>query len=635
MTLQRPDGRAEKLAAEAERERKKKRAAEIVADFEERRERRRSIESGWLLNMNFFSGKQYCDVSATGELVEEDKRFYWQSRRVFNHIAPTVDSRLAKLTRLRPAVKVRAFSDEDGDLKAAKLANGVLEYVKDRIGFNDTVAKATLWSEVCGSAFYKIVWDERGGRQVATAEDGTPVYEGEVNVSAVSPFEIYPDRLDADGLEDLRSVMQARIVPVSRIYETFGIRVEGKSAEAFSSPSYSSPSGGNTYAFSETAKGTIGENSELLIERYEVPSEEHVRGRYEVVAGGELLYEGELPYKNGAKDCRGFPFVKQDSLNLPGAFFGCGVVDRLIPVQRAYNAVRNRKHELMNRIALGVVAVEDGSLDCDELADEGLSPGKVLVYRQGAKTPELLDCGDVSKEFAVEEEWLEREFGLISGVSELSKNSMPSQVTSASGLRLLLNEDNARLSVTTDNICTAVKALSAQIIHLYRQFAGSARLMTMTGEDKRTEVYYFNARELSSSDILFDTEEATTPEERRETIMTLFNAGIFSDEEGKVSTENKLKILEAFGYGTYENARDIASLHIAKAARENVEMQRENVRADEYDDHALHIREHTRFLLGSEFDKKRTTELKERFCRHLKEHEEAEKRKKASQKEEV
>ena len=51
---------------------------------------RRLIERGWELNMNFLSGNQYCDIGPTGELEEEEPRFYWQYRRVFNHIAPAI-----------------------------------------------------------------------------------------------------------------------------------------------------------------------------------------------------------------------------------------------------------------------------------------------------------------------------------------------------------------------------------------------------------------------------------------------------------------------------------------------------------------------------------------------------------------
>ena len=113
--------------AEVERQRAAEHAriaADVTSDFDRRREARRSIEYCWLLNLNFYSGNQYCDISPEG-IVDEDTQFYWQSRRVFNHIAPTVDARLAKLERLRPQLNVRAFSDEDGDLQAAKLATGV------------------------------------------------------------------------------------------------------------------------------------------------------------------------------------------------------------------------------------------------------------------------------------------------------------------------------------------------------------------------------------------------------------------------------------------------------------------------------------------------------------------------------
>ena len=100
---------SKKEMEEAKAREEKKLAIEIMQDFERRREARRSLESGWLLNMNFFSGNQYCDVSPFGGVTEEDKQFYWQSRRVFNHIAPTIDSRIAKLEKMKPELTVRAY----------------------------------------------------------------------------------------------------------------------------------------------------------------------------------------------------------------------------------------------------------------------------------------------------------------------------------------------------------------------------------------------------------------------------------------------------------------------------------------------------------------------------------------------
>ena len=64
-----------------------------------------------------------------------------------------------------------------------------------------------------------------------------------------------------------------------------------------------------------------------------------------------------------------------------------GLVSLLIPSQRAYNAIKNRELEHINRCSIGILCVEDGSVNVDDLCEEGLTPGKVIVYRQGSKAP--------------------------------------------------------------------------------------------------------------------------------------------------------------------------------------------------------------------------------------------------------
>ena len=605
---------------EREKERERARIAlEVTADYEKRREERRSIENSWVLNMNFLCGNQYCDVSPIGGLTEEDPQFYWQSRRVFNHIAPTIESRIAKLEKRKPELTVRAFSDEEGDVKAAMVATGILRYVQDRVGFHELSARATMWSETCGSAFFKVGWDELSGRQVGVDEENNPVFEGEVQVSVVPPFEIFPDRLDADDFDGVRSLIHARVVSVDYIMEKFGVALPGRQISGIMSYSES-----KTSRLPSEMLGmnfTNREDAEILIERYSRPTAEAPEGRLEIVAGGKLLYADVLPFVNGERNERGFPFVKQDCLRLPGAFFGASVIERLIPVQRAYNAVRNRKHEFLNRLSMGVLTVEDGSIDTEELSEEGLLPGKVLVYRQGGKPPELLDCGSVPNEFKDEEEWLEKEFAMISGVSDLSQNSTPTRVTSATGLQLLLSQDESRMTGTITSIDRALKEVGRQILRLYRQFAGSARLMSLTGENKKTQLYYFNASSLDVNDLQFESKEVVTPAEKKATILHLYEAGLLTDEDGKITGENKQRILDAFGFGSYENVHDLSALHANKAGEENVMMREEEILPDVYDDHAVHIREHTRFLLSAEFKRyKNKAEMKEKFIAHMDAH---------------
>jgi hypothetical protein len=45
--------------------------------------------------------------------------------------------------------------------------------------------------------------------------------------------------------------------------------------------------------------------------------------------------------------------------------------------------------EYINRQTMGVLFVEDGSVDVDDLCEEGLNGGKVIVYRAGTNAPKI------------------------------------------------------------------------------------------------------------------------------------------------------------------------------------------------------------------------------------------------------
>ena len=164
---------------------------------------------------------------------------------------------MSKLTNLRPSLSVAPFSDEEKDVQAAKLTGAVLQFVADAIELPQLISKATLWAETCGSAFYKVTWNEKGGRQVSVDENGAPVYEGEVRVSVVPSFELFPDRLDAESLEEVGSLIHAQRVPTAYVLEKFGVSVE-------------KASGSDILAEGNTLDND--ENSVLLIERYVKPS---------------------------------------------------------------------------------------------------------------------------------------------------------------------------------------------------------------------------------------------------------------------------------------------------------------------------------------------------------------------------
>lgn len=81
----------------------------------------------------------------------------------------------------------------------------------------------------------------------------------------------------------------------------------------------------------------------------------------------------------------------ESSDNLDEIIYGDnGLVDRLVPCQRSYNALKGRYTEYINSLSFGEIITEDGSVDADELFEEGISPGKVIIYRQGSVAPQII-----------------------------------------------------------------------------------------------------------------------------------------------------------------------------------------------------------------------------------------------------
>ena len=193
----------------------------------------------------------------------------------------------------------------------------------------------------------------------------------------------------------------------------------------------------------------------------------------------------------------------------------------------------------------------------------------------------------------------------------------PTHVTSAAGLQLLIDQDVNRMHMSVESMERAVRETGKQILHLYKQFAGNKRIMRMTGTGGYAELFEFSRSDISADDVQFVSGYERTAEQRKEDILYLLSLGLLREENGNFSDDTRNRVLEALGYGSFENARDISHLHIRKAERENILLASTDVEADAYDDHALHTTEHVRALLsGGEGDEA----VKARLSAHISAH---------------
>lgn len=599
----------------------------VLEDFKNRQAERRSFELQWQLNMNFLMGNQYCQIGPSGEIEDEDKDYYWQQREVYNHIAPIIDARLSKLSNMKPSMTVVPASGDERDIKTAKVSKKIVNSIYNKLAVSGMINQANKWSEVCGTSFYKVTWNSAKGSLIGKNDLGKAISSGDVEITVCPPFEIYPESSSCADINDCKSIIHARAYHIEDIKNIWGVEVEGSDVNVFS---LDNSNISDTFGFFGENKRYINgtrKDYAIVIERYEAPTVEFPNGKLTIIAGNKLVYLGDLPYINGNEGERCFPFIKQTSIEQPGLFWGVSIIERLIPIQKSYNTIKNRKHEFMNRLSMGVLTVEDGSIDTENLEDEGLSPGKVIVYRQGANPPSFMSFDKIPVDFSSEEISLLEEFTTVSGVSDLMTNSVTKYANlSGTALQRLIEQDDSRIACTAESLKEAIKTMGKHVLRLYRQFASIPRLSKIVGDNGDIEVFYFNSSDISSDDIVFETENeiGETTAQKRAMVFDLINAGLLQDENGKLSNRMRVKALELLGFGVWENAQDINELHLKRAASENLKMieSGETISPLEVDEHDIHTTEHTAFLLGGEFEKKaqKNPRLTEIILSHIRMH---------------
>ncbi len=599
----------------------------IRDEFEKRAEERMQFQLQWQLNINFFLGNQYCDIlPEAGKIYQQDKVFLWQEREVYNHIAPIIDSRLAKLNKINPRVLVRPATNDEEDIQSAKVSTEILNSAFEKTKINEAIAQGNMWSEICGTVFYKQDWVNEKGVVLGKNQNGENISMGDVSISVCPPYEIYPDSNYVQDISFCESVIHAHIYSCADIKRIWGKEVEPMDVHSLAFDGMSLSGGFGQRAYTGALKDKTSKQSAVVLEYYKKPDKDYENGQYIVVCGSELLYRGDLPYINGENKTRKLPFAQQNSSQRPGCLWGISVVERCIPIQRSYNAVRNRKHEFLNRAAVGILAVEEGTVDVEELQENGLAPGKVIVYRQGANPPQMMHSDSIPSEFDREENTLVEEFNMISGTSDLMKQSIvPTNITSGTALNALAQQDDTRISVTADKIREAIIEISKQWLRLYKQFASQMRIDRITGENGETARIFWSNNMLTSDDVVHETENelSSSIASRKQLIFDLLSRGLFNDENGNISSRTRERILRAIGAGDWENIQDLCQIHSARAMRENLLLKNGGfVKVLDSDDHEIHISEHQKVLLSGEFEDQYgiDSETYRRFEEHIAQH---------------
>ena len=605
----------------------------VLEDLEKRKTERSPLEQQWTLNANFLVGNQYCEINPyRGDIEQLEPVYDWLERETFNQIAPLIETRTANLKKLSYMMKVKPATNELEDYDKAETSTSILQHTQKVSDFESKKNTMISWNELCGNCFWLSWWDKDKGDKVAVKktievdDNGEQkvreeaYYQGDLEYGLITPYEIYPESIFKQTVEAQRSIILEQVKTADDIFDLYGVKIEGSSVETFELTPLAS-GGGFGY---ENTTVTIGhrtlENAEKVITYFEKPSKHKPNGQMIIIIGDkELVYYGDLPYSR-------IPIVQTVCIEVAGQFFGKSTIERLIPIQRAYNGCVNRIHEYIKHIAIGSYLAEEGSIDIDVYEQEGQAPGACLVYKQGSNPPVPIPNGQLPAEVMQERYNLKQDMEYAAGVSQMMVyGSTPTGVTSGTAIDSLKESDNTRLSLTGDNLRNSIQKLAIMWLEIYKKYATTPRIVNYVGINNIGKAISWTRDDINSYDVEYTTENELLMSEdvQQQRFFDAYNMGLFTDKNGMIPTRVKQKAKEYMKCGNYSDIMTIDELQIQTAQRENSFFE-EGVmpKVSEFDEHEIHIEEHLRYILQMDFHilKMRKPEYAEALENHLREH---------------
>lgn len=608
----------------------------VTDELEKRRNERSPLEQQWTLNANFLVGNQYCDINTYKGGIEQIEPVHdFLERETFNQIAPLIETRVANLKKITYQMKVKPRTNELDDYAKADVSTAILQHTQSISNFETQKNTMIAWNELCGNCFWLSWWDANKGEMYASetiaeiGEDGIErkqeraYYEGDLDYGLITPYEIYPESIFKQTVDNQRSIIIEQVKTVEDVLDLYGVKVNGTSVETFELTPL--PSGGG-YGYESTVM-TLGhrtvENAVRVITYLERPSPHRPKGRMILIAGDDtLLYYGPLPYGR-------IPIVQCICREIPGQFFGKSVIEDLIPRQRAYNGCMNRIHEYIKRITIQGYVAEEGAVDIDDYEENGQTPGVLLEYRKGFAPPTPIPNGVLPGEIMTERYNLVRDMEYVAGVSQLTTSgAAPSGVTSGVALEAIKATDDTRLSLTGDHIRNCVKNLARLWLEIYKQYADTPRAMRYVGANEMAKAMIWSQEDINSYDVEYTTENELVMSEdmQKQRFLEAYNLGLFTDENGRIPERVKHQALECMKIGKYSELLNINQLQLQAAQRENVFFESGVFpEVSEIDDHQIHIEEHMRYMLQMRYQvmQMKKPAYADAMIQHLNQHKQA------------
>ncbi len=511
-----------------------------------------------------------------------------------NHLNNLALHMLNMITSVRPSMQARSINTDYKSMTQTKLANGILDYYMREKRLESHIKTATEMAIVLGSGFIKLEWNATSGDVYDFSEETqTDIYEGDIEVSNLSPLDVVFDISREDQKHDwvlCRSWKNK--YDIAAKYPELADRILKLETKSQLSSLYL-----DTF---------YGDNTDLVAvyEFYHKKSESMPDGRYIMFCSDDvILMDSPMPYRN-------LPVYRIAPSNIMGTPLGYSPLFGILPIQDAVNSLHSTV--LTNQTAFGVqniVVPRGGDVSVSELS------GGLHVIEADESKGEIrpLNLTQTPQEIFNYIQMLEKAMETISGVNSVARGNPDPNLRSGNALALVQSMTLQFMSGLQQSYVNLIEDLGTGIINILKDYAAVPRMAAIVGKTNRTYMKQFTGDDLSSINrvvVEIGNALSRTTAGRVEMAEQLLQMGLIKSPQQYFSVINT-------GSLDIMTEDEQAELFLVKGENEFL-MEGRPVFAIFTDDHNLHIQEHKAVLADPEM--RLNPDVLQRVLTHIQDH---------------
>ncbi len=580
-------------------------------------EARKPLEQRWIIQIAFLMGRQYSFFNRTAHTLHQLKKQPYRIRNVDNQLLGRWRRQVADLIRTDPELSVVPNTNEDEDIKAAKVGTKVIQSFWQSARMKGKQRRLGGWIYATGNGFLDDRWNPRMG-PTSLNKKGELVYEGDVDAGVWSPFEIVVPSIAMGPVElhefpwldkvKWRNMDWIR----SNLKRGEEVKSEGFDKQMIDLTMLSGAPSGTTNKLAEGA---------LVHNFYLQPNHDFPKGKYVVAANGIVDFEEDYPFRH-------YHLEHFKDIEIPGLFWGLATLGEAIGLQKTWNRTISWIDEFNRVMGKGKWLIPKGSnieIAPDDTHGEMMNYNPVMGHK-----PEHLTLKGLPTTYQQILEWTKLSFDDLFSQHEVSRGTNKSDIRSGEMVSILREQDATGAIPSHAVYEESLEAFGGKVLKRVQSGYTTERTVKLVGREGEYDVFAFKGADLRGNTDVKVKKQSSLPDSqhaRQAQVLERFGTGLYGDPADAEVRRNVMNMLDdAVVKDIYADTR----LDEAYARYENRllmdEKGADQYLINDYDNDGIHLREHNHFRKGLDYQKVKVanlmqfTALESRFTAHVQMH---------------